>query len=101
MDALFWIRIEAVKTYGRWNLGEVRAFKRKPDTSANEIAIKVNFIIPDNFFEEPRFEARIEVPETDVGPLVISTEVADNIAEVLNTKLGVNARITIAAEPDD
>lgn len=51
--------------------------------------------IPDSLFQKPTLQAKFRVPEgTGHGP-VITTEVADNIAEIIRREAGVIVRLAV------
>lgn len=97
MKAEFWLKIGAKKfgsgTFGRWGIdGVPKASKSKPDTSGNEIAVKMTVDLSDSLFEEPQLEVTLTVPEPKTKP-VITSEVKREVAEALASRLGVKVSL--------
>ena len=97
MIAIVWIKVEGKKRYSSWVAGLVQAFKTKPDTKENEIAVKLTLEIPDAIFEEPVFEANIKLPAV-VRNLPERTEIARNVSAALSKELGYKVKIEIPEE---
>lgn len=74
--------------------GNVRVTKTKPNTAADELAVRLEIEIPDSLFSKPTLEARVSVPEgAGYGP-AITTEVADNLADVIRQQTGLVVRLS-------
>jgi len=104
MNAEFFLIIQGTKFHTfstRRELGSVQVRKKKPRTNADEIAVKVHLDIPDSLFEKPTLEVTASVPD-DAGPgPTISTQVADNIAEIIRRETGVSVVISGADQSID
>lgn len=80
---------------GRREPGQIRITKTRPNTAADEIAVKLDIEIPDSLFIKPTLEARVTVPEgAGYGP-AITTEVADNLADVIRQQTGLTVRLSV------
>ena len=101
MKAEFWIKIEATKQkrgyyFSGWHMGQVRAYMKKPESiSKNEIAVRLDIDIPDSFFEKPQLKASLTIPENAGHGGEITTEIVDNISDLIASQLGVNVHMTI------
>ncbi|EDY85353.1 hypothetical protein GP5015_1593 [gamma proteobacterium HTCC5015] len=74
--------------------GNVKVTKTKPSVSSDEIALKLNLVVPDSLYYKPTLEATIAVPnEVEHGP-VITTEVADNIGQIVREQTGITLEIS-------
>jgi hypothetical protein len=74
----------------------VRVAKNKPDTLANEVAIKVSLDLPIGLFRRPQLSATISVPE-DTLPVEISADIQDNIVEAIRQASGMDVKLTVEA----
>lgn len=106
MEANFYLVIQGKKhrfahmrAQGVREPGEVQVRKNKPNTRQDEIAVKVQLQIPDALFEKPTLQIAAAVPEGSGHGPVITTEVADNIADIIRQQTGVEVRIS-APEPE-
>ena len=95
MNAAFWVKVKAKKSYRQWIKSSVSVTANKPSTASNEVAIKLNLVLPDTLFEQPQLVANITIPENDTAKPEISADVQDNIAELLSEHLGINVSVTM------
>ena len=86
--------IGAKKRHSWYDASGVRFTKKKPNTKASEIAIKLDIDVPDTLFERPQLEASIVIDDDQVSTPVITADVMDNIAETLSEQMGVKVNIT-------
>jgi len=68
--------------------------RNKPNTKRNEVAIRLEIELPDTLFERPQLEAQIKVPDSELGKPVVTSEVQDNLAEVLSKQMGMEVRVS-------
>lgn len=101
MNADFWVRISATKKFRQWAAGRIETFKKKPTTTANQIAVNIQINVPDAFFETPQFQAVIDVPEDAVTAREVRVEVADNIAQLISEQLGVRVHVAVPEADGD
>jgi len=99
MQSAIWLKIAGKKWYSGWTIGAVSAYKSRPETKVNEIALKVTLDLPDAIFATPQYEAKISVPEGSTNP-VVNADVADNIADILSEQLGISVHVTTQSEDD-
>lgn len=92
MDVTVWLKVEAKKKYQRWVPGNIHAFKTKPSTRDNEIAVKVDIQIPDAVFEEPVFEAKLVLPEV-TRQFPEKTEIAKHLGAALSERMGFRVKV--------
>lgn len=92
MKTAVWLRVAGRKTYGRWGAGQVQAFKSKPSTLANQLAIRLELEIPDAYFETPEIKAVVTLPEP-AGRETIAAGIERGVAEALTRELGVTVRL--------
>lgn len=98
MEATLWIKIEGKKSYGRWKAGGVHAYKTKPSTESDEVAVRVTLEIPDSIFEEPVFEAKVTLPESP-REFPTQAEVAQNLESVLSERMGFRVKVDMGEQP--
>lgn len=90
-------KITSHGTYETHSAPSVAATKRKPSTKQNEVSMLVNLELPMSLFVKPTLSARISVPDSQSAPLVITPEVASDIAAVVRERMGVH--LTISSDP--
>lgn len=73
----------------------VRVTKSTPALASNEIAMKVNLVLPDAIFDKPAFEAKVVVPDAAVSKPVISAEVIDNVEDIIKQNTGFEVKLTL------
>ncbi len=98
MITSFWIKIRAYPSKyckGKWECRGAELRKNKPSTGPNEIAVKVNFEVPNSYFNVPEFEASIQVPGYSDDRTTIEADVQDNIAELISEQLGVKVHLEV------
>jgi hypothetical protein len=71
----------------------VRTAKTKPRCDPHEVAIWLQVDLPEALFKRPNLQARIRVPEAQ-APFVITPEVQQNIAQVVQEQLGITMQIS-------
>lgn len=101
MKAQFYLIIQGFKrrNYDSPELGTVMVRKNKPNVGRDEVAVFMDLDIPDALFDKPTLEVKAEIPEAaGIGPK-ITTEVTDNIAEIIREQTGLNVHIS-AGERD-
>lgn len=103
MNLSCWLIVQGVRKYN-WDTirkpGQVRVTKTKPNTGRDEIAVRLEIEIPDSLFDKPTLEAQIQVPEGEARSATITTEVADNLAEVIRRETGLTVRLSAGEEGD-
>ena len=82
----------------RREAGTVKLTKTKPHTAKDEIAVKLDIEIPDALYFRPTLEAKISVADNASYGAVISTEVTDNIAEIIKQQTGFTVHISAATD---
>lgn len=98
MTAVVWVKIAARKKYNSWHTGQVQAYKTKPETADNEVAIKVILEIPDEVFNDPVYEVKVALPKI-TRQMPESTEIAKHVGDSLTKKLGFRVRIEMPQDP--
>ncbi len=101
MNLSCWLVVQGVRlaNYARDRKpGQIRVTKTKPNTGRDEIAVRLDVEIPDSLFDKPTLEARIQVPEGEARGPVITTEVADNLAEVIRRETGLTIHLSAGEE---
>lgn len=78
-----------------WGSLSVRVTERQPSLDSGEVSIRVTAALPDALFKKPLLEAKITVPADAVTPTVISSDVTDNIADVVRSQLGLDMKISV------
>lgn len=99
----FWIKIKVRKYKFGLNkyesAGTPNVSKSKPSIGKEEFAFKVNLSIPDAYFQEPELSVKIDMPENISAPK-LTTEIAENIGEIIRQQLGVKAHLSITSETE-
>lgn len=78
--------------------GTVKTVKNKPGVSVDEVSIKMELSLPDSLFRKPQLTANISVDESEVSPLEITTQMKDNIQEVIQQHTGIPVILSIVNE---
>ena len=78
--------------------GNLRLTKTRPNTAADELAVKLDVEIPDSLFVKPTLEARIQVADTVSAGPVITTEVVDNLAQIIQERTGLSVKLSAVEE---
>lgn len=94
-----WLKVQAKKKYGRWQAGHVSAFKTKPDTREDEIALRLTLEVPDEIFEEPVYEAKLLIPK-NTNKLPETTEIAKSVAAEISKQVGFRVKVDIPKDPE-
>jgi hypothetical protein len=76
----------------------VRVAKNKPACQPHEVAVFIELDLPASLFKRPSLSATITVPEA-AAPFVITPEVQQNIAQVVQEQLGITMSITAPEAP--
>lgn len=94
MKADFYVKISGKKRYANWSLGHVQAFKTKPATDEQEVAVKFSIDIPDEVFDEPIYEAKLTLPKI-TRQLPEVSEITKALQTEMSKKLGFKVKIDI------
>ncbi len=90
------------KTGSKYNARyTVRVTKSTPALASNEIAMKVDIVLPDAVFDKPAFSAKIVVPEDAVSQPVITAEVIDNVQEIIKQNTGFEVKLTLVEADEE
>lgn len=87
-----WLKIKGKKKWQSWTASSISAFKKKPDTAEDEVALKLTLEIPDSLFEQPVFEAKIALPNIKPA-LPDKSEIASHIEKTMNKKFGFKIKV--------
>jgi hypothetical protein len=89
-----------VRKYGNpsWPKFSSRLTAGSPALSSNEIAVKLNLILPDAIFDKPAFEAKVVVPDEAVSKPVITADVIDNVEEIIKQNTGFEVKLEIVEQ---
>lgn len=79
--------------------GRVRATKNPPALEIDEVAIKLDLVLPSSLFVRPRFQATVKVSEDAVRTQVIAPEVLVQTKDLIEQQTGL--RIDLKAVPVD
>lgn len=74
--------------------GSVRVASNKPSLAVDEIAIQLNIEIPDQLFKKPTLVADIKVDDELGNQTLISSEVINNVKELISDSLGLELRVS-------
>jgi hypothetical protein len=81
--------------------GITRLTQGKPSTNYDEISILLDINLPNELFRKPRLEARIEIPKEAAGPDVLSSEVIENVKEVIQQTTGLTFSINVIKNEEE
>ena len=70
----------------------IRTSKGKPSCDFDEVAVAIRLELPASLFKRPQLSANIVVPEGH-GPMVITPDIQQNIADVVRDQLGITLRV--------
>lgn len=90
-----------VKNEHYFKPADLKISKQKPDTGANELAIKLDLEIPNSLFVKPTLNFKMTIPEDSVSIPVLEAQVQDNLSEVLAAELGQKVHLSISSEDVD
>jgi hypothetical protein len=76
----------------------VRIAKTKPRCEPHEVSIWLTVNLPESLFKRPSLQAKITVPAA-AAPMVITPEVEQNIARVVQEQLGITMHVSAPATP--
>lgn len=77
-----------------WGLA-ARLTARTPKLARNEVAMQLDVEVPRALFDKPVLRAKVGVPASAAVGSVITAEVADNVAELLQAQLGLRIEIAV------
>jgi len=89
-----------IKQRNRWSYGS-RLTKDLPKLDSNEVAVKVSIELPDNIFTKPQFEAKIVIPKEAISRPVITSEVVDNVQEIIKQNTGFEVKLELIEKEGD
>lgn len=78
--------------------GSLTVTKSKPNTSANEIAVKLDIEIPNSLFVKPTLNFEMTIPEDSVAIPVLNVEAQQNLAELLSEQIGQRVHLSVSAD---
>lgn len=95
VNVSFYLIVGQEFTAGGFKTGRssVRVAKTKPSCGPNEVAMKLAVDLPESLFKRPQLSATITVPESQ-APMVITPEIEQNIARVVQEQLGITMRVS-------
>jgi len=97
MQISAWLKVEGRETGSKYRPiepGKVTLTRKKPDTGAQEVAIKIEIEVPDALFLRPTLTAKIAVPEDAPISTEVPVEVQDNLAALLSEQMGVQIHVS-------
>ena len=77
-----------------WKTLGARLAHRKPTLKPGEVAVELRVQVPLAMFQRPTLRAKVVVPDGVPLQQVITAEVQDNIARVLNEQLGLRMEVS-------
>lgn len=72
-----------------------------PRLTPNEIALRLEFEIPDKLFQRPVVTAKLKIPDEVVLPDKINTAVTDNIEEAIKSVTGLEMRVSVVEPAEE
>lgn len=79
---------------------ELKISRNKPDTAADEIAVKLELDIPNSLFVKPTLNFKMTIPEAAVSLPVLEAEAQENLAELLQEQLGQRIHLSVSADSE-
>jgi hypothetical protein len=80
--------------------GSARFTKTKTTLNWDEISIKISFVIPDELFQRPTIEAKLEV-SSDVIPKPQPVEAIINTKELIEQSTGAKINFSVVPYDED
>lgn len=80
--------------------GIVTLREREPKTQANEVTIRLEMNIPNQFFTRPTIKAELKIPESAVPVVSITPVMATNLERIIKENLGLNMVVSIIDAPE-
>ena len=81
--------------------GIARLTQGKPGIDWDEVSILLDVNLPDEIFNRPRLEAKIEIPKEAAGPDTITSEVVENVKDAIQQATGLTFAINVIKEEVD
>lgn len=81
--------------------GSTRLTASAPALEVDEITMQLEVSIPDALFRKPRLQASITIPESAATPEVFSTEVVDNVQELIRQATGLEMVVKVVEHAPD
>lgn len=81
--------------------GAARLTQGKPGIDWNEVSVLLDINLPDELFNRPRLEAKIEIPKEAAGPEVLNSEVVENVQEAIKQVTGLTFSINVIKEESE
>lgn len=72
-----------------------RVTKSSPSLDSNEIALKINVVLPDTIFDKPLLEAKVVIPEEAVSKPAIEASVIDNVEQIIKQNTGFEVKLEV------
>ncbi len=81
--------------------GSVRLVEKEPTLKGDELSLRLRLDVPDAFFKRPKLEASISIPVSEMQKSTITTEVAENVQEVIRAVTGLDMVVSIIEHPKE
>ena len=75
--------------------GRARITKSRPSLAMDEIAIRLELVLPNSLFKKPLIEGIIVVDEKAVTPLNLTPEILINTAQMIEQSTGMKIQLSV------
>lgn len=69
--------------------------KEPTGLKGNEVAVRLEIVIPDALFKRPLLRASLTIPNSAVPNTIIDANVADNVAELIKQATGLEMTVSV------
>lgn len=95
MKTEFWVALSAKKRGIVYQCqGTPKAYRSKPITGKDQVAIRISCDIPDSYFEEPQIAFDLKLPPKEKSR-IIGADMQANMAKLLQEQLGVKVHLSV------
>ena len=97
----YWMILGVTRASGRINKAKLpRCTVKKPALDENEIAIKLEIMVPEALFNKPQLKLKVDIPEPK-EVFELSPDVQEDIAERMTEMTGMKISVTFPDEKEE
>jgi hypothetical protein len=93
-----WLKVGSRKRGTSFAPGPVSIYKTKPSCRGGEVLVRLEINIPDAYFSDPLFEAKVNLPSPPPRALPQPAEIGKSVADALGKQLGFTVRVEMTPE---
>lgn len=103
MNAEFWLKVRGKRDRYKkenWLLdGPPKTSISKPDCGSDELCFKVTINIPNEYFEVPQVNLKVEMPKLSDRPM-LNIKVQEKIAAMVAKDMGLKVHVLSSEDPN-